>query len=481
MNCKKSFWLLCCLCVLMVFCSSLGVSAMGYEEYCDYDTVELFSSEVLPSSSGMTYTCNHPIWNDTLKEYEYLTYSVPSSVYSVGVDVSKWQGDIDWAKVKACGIDYAFIRLGYRSNEPAGNIGLDPYFEQNIKGAKAAGLRVGVYFFSQATNVAEAREEAAFCMRYLKNHSLDLPIVMDYEFSNNGRLNQAYDTTDPNKKLNPQRAADVCLAFCDMVESYGYASMVYANQNMLTTYVDGARLSRETNIWLARYSTSNAYPNAYQFWQFTSKGYVDGIKGNVDLNFRFVDKVYPSGGGFFPFNDVASADWHYDAVRYTYEHDLFNGTEWDTFAPQSTMTRAMLVSVLYRLDGSPAVSGNTKFKDLTDDWYKNAVIWGEKAGLVSGTSATTFEPDKALSREEMVTFMQRYAAYKKYNTAANGYIGHFPDGWKTSFWAMDAMKWAVGETYVKGFDDGSLRPTAATTRAEVATVLKSFCEKNKIF
>ena len=481
MRCKKSILLLSCLCVLMVFCSSAGVFAMGNEEYCEYDTVELLDASVFLSEEGLTYTCPHPVWNNDLKEYEYLTYSVPSEVYSVGVDVSKWQKDIDWEKVRACGIDYAIIRLGYRSNEPDGKIGLDSYYQKNIEGAKAAGLKVGVYFFSQATTIAEAQEEAAFVMRYLKGYTLDLPIVMDYEFSNNGRLNQAYDTTDANKKLNPQKAADICLAFCDMVESYGYASMVYANQSMLTTYVDGARLSRETEVWLARYNTSNAYPNAYQYWQFTSKGYVDGIDGNVDLNFRFVDIAYPSGGGFFPFVDVASDQWYYAPVKYAYDHDLFYGTEWNKFDPQGGMTRAMLVSVLYRMEGSPAMSGTSKFKDLTADWYKDAVLWGEKTGVVSGISPTLFGPDQPLTREQMVTFMQRYASYKKYDVSADGYLGKFSDGWKTSLWAMDAVKWAVGEGYVSGFEDGTLRPNASTTRAEVATVLKSFCENNAIY
>lgn len=470
----KTVLLLCCLCAMMVLGASGGVLAMGAEENCEYntDSVSFLSEGAFRTVPGLTYTCNNPIWNEDLGKYEYLTYTVPSMPYSVGIDVSKWQGNIDWNKVKASGIDFAFIRVGNRSYEPSGKLSFDPYFYQNIQGAKAAGLRVGVYIFSQATTIEEAKEEAAFAMHYLNGHTLDLPIVFDYEFSNNGRLNQAYDS----KKLNADKATDICLAFCDMVEQYGYSSMVYANQNMLTVYLDGERLSRETEVWLARYHTGNVYPHAYSFWQFTSKGYVDGIKGNTDLNFRFVDKVYSGGSYFFPFADAVPGDWYYDAVKYSYDHFLFNGTEWDEFSPYESMTRAMMVSVLYRMEGSPSVKGTSRFADLTLDWYKDAVLWGEKEGIVSGTSATTFEPDVALTREEMVTFMYRYAKYKKYDVQSSGDLGKFSDGWKTSDWASSAMKWAVGKSYVQGFTDGSLRPLVGTNRAEVATVLKNFSE-----
>lgn len=468
----KSIWLLCCLCALVFFGSAEGVHAMGEEESCDYETPVFLSDGAFRTASGLTYTCNNPIWNVSENTYEYLTYVVPSPVRSVGIDVSKWQGNIDWEKVKACGIDFAFIRVGGRGSDN-GLIEEDPYFRQNIQNAKAAGLQVGVYIFSQATTVEEAREEAAFVLHRVEGYELDLPIVMDYEFRSNGRLNQAYDS----KRLNAQSATEVCLAFCDLVEEYGYASMVYANQNMLTVYLDGERLSKETEVWLARYNTSNAYGHAYSFWQFTSKAYVEGVESDhVDLNFRFTDKVYPSGGGFFPFIDAKEGDWYYDAVKYTYDNNLFNGAEWDEFAPYEEMTRAMMVSVLYRMAGSPAVSGSSKFKDLTLDWYKDAVLWGEKTGVVSGTSATTFDPELPLTREEMVTFLYRYAAYKGQNVSAAGNLDRFPDGNQTSDWALNAMKWAVGSSCIEGFEDGRLLPLNTTNRAEVATILMKFSE-----
>lgn len=465
----KSIWFLGCLCALLLFGSGQDVLAMGEEESSGFETPVFLSEGAFRNASGLTYTCNNPIWNETEGIYEYLTYVVPSPVCSVGIDVSKWQGSIDWNKVKSCGIDFAFLRVGGRGSDN-GLIELDPYFRENIKNAKAAGIQVGVYFFSQATTTEEAREEAAFALHQVAGYPLDLPIVMDYEFRNNGRLNQAYDS----KRLNAASATEVCLAFCELVEAYGYASMVYANQNMLTVYLDGERLSRETEVWLARYSTDNAYHHAYSFWQFTSKGYVEGVNSQfVDLNFRFSGKLYPSGGGFFPFLDVRGGDWYYDAVKYAYDSYLFNGTEWDRFSPYEEMTRAMMVSVLYRMEGSPTVKGNSKFHDLTLDWYRNAVLWGEQTGVVSGTSATTFEPDAPLTREEMVTFLQRYTAYKGQSTAANGHLSAFPDGNQTSQWAKKAMEWAIGNGYIRGFEDSTLRPLITTNRAEVATVLQN--------
>lgn len=257
--------------------------------------------------------------------------------------------------------------------------------------------------------------------------------------------------------------------------------MVYANANMLTVYLEADRIEEAGDIWLANYTTNTTYQNDFDYWQYTSKGYVDGIEGNVDCNFSFVMKAYKNGGDFFPFEDVLPGEWYYDQIRYASDNDLFYGTEWNRFTPYGTMTRAMLVSVLYRMDGSPDVNGASKFTDLTADWYKDAVIWGETTGIVSGTSETTFEPDSSLTREEMVTFMQRYAMYKKYDVFTVGDLSGFPDGGKTSEWAAPAMKWAVASGYVRGFEDGTLRPLNTTNRAEVATVLKAFCESNNIF
>lgn len=198
-----------------------------------------------------------------------------------GVDVSKWQGNIDWNAVKSSGIEYAFIRVGYRGMDQ-GTLAEDPYYKQNIEQATAAGIKVGVYIFSQAINVAEAEQEADYIVSRIRNYNITMPVVIDYEFGNGmtGRL--------ANANLSKQAGTDVCNAFCARVESQGYTGMVYANKNMLTNYVDGSQIANQYLIWLAQYNTHVTYSGNYNFWQYCSDGAVSGIQGNVDMNYWYI-------------------------------------------------------------------------------------------------------------------------------------------------------------------------------------------------
>lgn len=198
-----------------------------------------------------------------------------------GVDVSKWQGNIDWNAVKSSGIEYALIRVGYRGMDQ-GTLAEDPYYKQNIEQATAAGIKVGVYIFSQAINVAEAEQEADYIVSRIRNYNITMPVVIDYEFGNGmtGRL--------ANANLSKQAGTDVCNAFCARVESQGYTGMVYANKNMLTNYVDGSQIANQYLIWLAQYNTHVTYSGNYNFWQYCSDGAVSGIQGNVDMNYWYI-------------------------------------------------------------------------------------------------------------------------------------------------------------------------------------------------
>ncbi len=203
-----------------------------------------------------------------------------------GIDVSKYQYNIDWPKVAADGVDYAIIRVGYRGYGASGGMGADPYFIKNIEGAILAGIDVGVYFFSQATTVEEAIEEAQYTLDKIAGYPITMPVVFDFEYASvNGKTGgRLY-----NAKLTKKEATAVCMAFCETIENAGYVPMVYANSVMLNNDVNASEISSKYKIWLANYTSMTSYKGTYDFWQYTSKGKVDGITGKVDCNFWYQD------------------------------------------------------------------------------------------------------------------------------------------------------------------------------------------------
>ena len=201
-----------------------------------------------------------------------------------GVDVSAYQGSIDWAKAKADGVDFAIIRIGYRGYGAAGNMAEDGWFVRNIEAAKAAGVSVGVYFFSQALNTLEARAEAKYTLKLLGDYDLDLPIFMDYEFSpvSSGRF-----TSGTISKIT---ATANVRAFCEYIEENGYEAGLYANLNFLNKTVDGKSLGEDYPIWVAQYYSTCNYKNNYTYWQYSSSGSVSGISTRADVNFWYLDR-----------------------------------------------------------------------------------------------------------------------------------------------------------------------------------------------
>lgn len=194
----------------------------------------------------------------------------------LGIDVSKWNGNIDWEAVKESGVRFVIIRCGYRGSK-TGALVEDPYFRQNIKGATDAGLKVGIYFFTQAVNQSEAVEEASMALSLVEGYDLDYPIFIDTEGSG-GRADG----------LDTATRTAVCEAFCETVEQAGYESGVYASREWFYNNVDDDVLSDYT-IWLAEYRKEPLYTGRYDMWQYTSSGAIDGIEGRVDLNLSYID------------------------------------------------------------------------------------------------------------------------------------------------------------------------------------------------
>lgn len=193
----------------------------------------------------------------------------------LGIDVSKWNGNIDWNAVKNSGVSYVIIRCGYRGSSQ-GSLIEDPKYKSNIQGATKAGLKVGVYFFTQAVNEIEAVEEASMVLSLIKGYKLSYPVFLDVE-SSGGRADS----------ISKETRTAVCKAFCQTIKNSGYAAGVYANKTWLNSYIDAGQLGAY-RIWLAQYASQPSYAGRYDMWQYSSKGKVSGISGNVDMNLSYM-------------------------------------------------------------------------------------------------------------------------------------------------------------------------------------------------
>ena len=196
--------------------------------------------------------------------------------------------------------------------------------------------------------------------------------------------------------------------------------------------------------------------------------------GQVTVTATFVETEAPVAE---PFIDVAEGDWFYDAVVYAYQNELMDGVGGNRFAPNSETTRAQLVTILYRLEGEPAVSGDLPFTDVEAGiWYTDAILWAAQNNIVNGVSDTEFAPGDDLTRQQLVTILYRYAEAKGYDVSASADLSGYPDADQVQDYAQPAMAWAVAENIIQGMEDGTLKPAGNASRAQIATILMRFCE-----
>lgn len=197
----------------------------------------------------------------------------------IGIDVSKYQKSIDWNKVKNAGINFVMIRCGYRGYG-SGVLVEDPMFRSHISGAKAAGLKVGVYFFSQAIDEREAVEEASMTISLIKSvGGVNMPVAIDSEYANGG--------SGRADGLSKSARTEVTKAFCDTIAGSGYTPMVYASKSWFASHLNVSALG-SYRIWVAHYAAACGYSGRYEIWQYTSKGSVAGVSGNVDMNISYM-------------------------------------------------------------------------------------------------------------------------------------------------------------------------------------------------
>lgn len=234
-----------------------------------------YQVEINPRVKKHDYKMDAFVRNGQLLSYE------GDSNYTcrLGVDVSEHQGYVDWQALKASGFDFAFIRLGYRGYGQEGNIRLDKEFHQNIQNAQAAGFDVGVYFFAQAVNEEEAREEADFVLQNLQGYTLQLPVVYDPE--------SILDDEARTDNVSGGQFTKNTKVFCSAVAEAGYDPMIYANMLWEAFELDLEKLS-EYPLWYADYEPAPQTPYHFRFWQYTNVGQVPGITGNADLNIEMI-------------------------------------------------------------------------------------------------------------------------------------------------------------------------------------------------
>ena len=199
-----------------------------------------------------------------------------------GIDVSYYQGQIDWEKVKASGIEFAMIRLGYRGYGQEGKLMEDKMAFRNIEGALDAGLKVGIYFFSQAITVEEAVEEAEFVLERIEGYNITMPVVFDWEY-----ISEEARTA----KMDRRTLTDCYKAFCEKIAEAGYTPMSYFNtyQSRQLMYLHELE---DYPFWLALYSDRMTFPYRFEMWQYTDSGRVPGIEGKVDINLYFVNEYF---------------------------------------------------------------------------------------------------------------------------------------------------------------------------------------------
>lgn len=213
------------------------------------------------SSSPKTYT----YFSDVVKEYK-------NSHTKIGIDVSSWQGDIDFKALKAAGVEFAFIRVG-STKGINGEYFIDKKFLQNIEGFNAVDIPVGIYFYSYANSKEAAISDAEWVLKQIKGYEIDLPIAYDWEsWSFYNEFNQSFYSTTMNAK-----------AFLDTISNAGYQGALYSSKN----YLEKVWFDTGYDVWLAHYTSKTSYTGDYKYWQMCSNGRVDGINGNVDINIMY--------------------------------------------------------------------------------------------------------------------------------------------------------------------------------------------------
>ena len=388
-------------------------------EFCAF----LLVISLLMGLIGNVYAASYTYTSPYVEDVTYTLTTDPDDI-ALGIDVSYYQGTIDWEAVAADGVEFAFIRAAVRYSS-SGTLSVDSKFYDNIEGALANGIKVGVYVFSQAITVEEAIEEADFLIELVEGYDIDLPLVFDPEFVTSsttglhyGRLYEAFTETSSSDRVNFM--TELANAFLNEVEEAGYVGMYYSSYSWLKNYVDASSFS--TPVWLARYNTYAGYSGDYAFWQYSSSGTIDGISTKVDCNFcldtDYLDCQSLAGSYTEPSGSYISIDatsyptGTMEAASFTlrgtitsnYPLESVTGTITSTDGTVAQTYTAHPYNTTFSIAGS-RLDNNLKFAKLSAGDYTLTYTATDTEGYTSSWTSETFtiiasEDDDAEDSEE---------------------------------------------------------------------------------
>ena len=386
---------------------------------------------------------------------------IPNAVRK-GIDVSEHNHAINWQAVKSSGVDFAIIRCGYGSDYANQD---DKTWLYNVAECERLGIPYGVYLYSYAEDDEMAKSEAEHVLRLLKGHHPSYPVYLDLEESSMADAD------------NAEQLASIATIFCDAVSDAGYTPGVYANLTWWNNYLTDP-VFEKWDRWVAQYNDSCWYEGEYNVWQAASDGTVDGVEGNVDVNFEVAA------------GDVSLFDWYtsstgvYQYVNYHGIMGNYSGT--NLFGPYDDITRGQVATILWRMAGEPVATA-ADFEDVSADaYYAQAVRWARSVGVVDGYQDADgeyrlFNPEKPVTREELAKMLERYAALVLgWDTQTDcALMDAKVDAGAVSPWAREVMGWAVDEGLISGIrEDGVdyLTPQATAWRASMASMVYSLCK-----
>lgn len=396
-----------------------------------------------------------------------LTAETGRTPVAYGIDVSRWQGEVDFAAVKADGIDFVILRVGYWDTKDAN---FDTYYED----AREAGLDIGVYLYSYSESKEDAAYEAENVLSWIEGKTLEYPVYYDIEDASQSEL------------TNEGRTA-LCLEFARVIAEAGYLPGVYANENWYNNYLVRSALTH-LPLWIAKW-TDDASPapdpgEPYDMWQYTDKGAVNGITYSVDMNVCYEDyPAYIKDKGLngyappveepqIPFTDVGEKAWYYEYVKYTYEKGLMGGMSSTVFAPEVSVTRGMFVTVLGRMSGvDTAMFTESSFLDVDmTKYYGPYVSWAYENGIVDGVGRDLFSPDELITREQMCKMIAGYLTFC--DVSLTPATALFSDDEAISDWAKEYVYLLAGSGIIGGVSPAVFSPKTNATRAQCATIIK---------
>jgi len=428
------------------------------------------SSAVTTKWENYTVDKNENITGTKINTYTHNASNTDGKSIVAGIDVSYHNETIDWNKVKASGVEYAMIRIGYRGYR-GGTIAStgDSKFKSYIEGAKAAGLKVGVYFFSQAITPQEAEEEADWTLEHIKGYQLDLPVAIDYEFAGTKDKNGNSLERLNNANLSKEQKTENVSVFCDKVKAAGYQAMVYSSSNWLEHDMDTYALNQKYGVWMARYNTHSYvdsekgkfYGGKLDIWQCSSTAKVDGIEKCVDL-----DYLYEVGKTDI-IKDPTTGDWYYTVdgeVDESYTGVAHNSNGW--WRIENGKVNFDFNGIASNENGTWYLTGgkvdfnyNGFVSDGTDWWYvENGQITYNKEdvikGAVNGETAWWHVVGSKVTKDTTVAKNSNGWWYIKDGKVDFGYNGFAQNsnGWwylengKVTFQKNDVIKGTVNET-----------------------------------